>query len=215
VGVIVELDEGETVAVIVRVAVSVALDDGEAVIVMVLVNVGVAVVLAVLVTVGVAVSVEAGLAEGVAVTVAVEVMVLVAVKEGVGVRVKVMVDVNEAIGVIVGVAVTVGAHGKIPVYTAFEKTGGGASSESMPAVFVITAPHAPETVPHQYTASVPAQVLPTDQFTTLLAFLLHEVPPAQPPYVIPAGTESNIRGFVEADKLNILRLSYICGPSLD
>lgn len=120
----------------------------------------------------VAVDVNVGVFAGVFVMVAVLVMVIVAVLVWVTVSVGATVDERVADGVRVGTQ-------KIPVYTEFEKEGGGESSESMPAVFVIVCPHAPVTCPHHDTACTPPHVLPTVQLTTLPG-LEHDVPPPQP-----------------------------------
>jgi hypothetical protein len=106
--------------------------------------------------------------------------VIVHVSVGVPVLVNVGVNVIEGpmVGVIVDVRVGVGTQ-KIPVYTEFENDGGGASSESIPAVLVIVWAHAPVTLPHHDTACTPPHVLPTVQLTTFTGFE-QDVPPPQP-----------------------------------
>jgi hypothetical protein len=75
--------------------------------------------------------------------------------------------------------VFVGEHPLTVTITLLDNTGGGGSSESIPATFVITELHAAFTVPVQDTASAPAQVEPTVQLITFPVFE-HPVPPPHP-----------------------------------
>jgi hypothetical protein len=93
------------------------------------------------------------------------------------VRVGEIVIEGPVVGVLVKVFVGLGTQ-NMPVYTELENEGGGGSSESMPAVFVMFCGHAPA-MPHHDTACTPPHVLPTFQFTTVPGFE-HAVPPLQP-----------------------------------
>lgn len=226
---------GVKVCVYVKVTVIVALPVKDCVGVKVFVTLGVYVGVSddtvfVFVTVGVAVFVHVD--EFVAVNVAVKAGLGLALCVGVYVGVTVGVQVFVYDGVYVGVHVNVGEFAGVPVkvgvgeyegvfvgeqpftsiITPFDSTGGGGSSESMPATFVIAELHAAVTTPVQETASAPAHVEPSVQLITL-PVLEHPVPPPHPWYEMPTGTESNILGFVEAVRLKIFRLSYFCGPS--
>ncbi len=105
---------------------------------------------------------------------------------GVPVTVTVLVNVKVAVLVAVNVAVALGVlvgvvtHAATFINTGSDITGGGESSESMPAVFVMVIPHAVAgfTYPRHETACCPAQVVPTVQLTTLPGFE-HPDPPAQ------------------------------------
>lgn len=142
------------------------------------------------------------------------VTVRVKLGEGVLVYVRVYVAETEGVGVDVRDTVKVGVgeetQSRTETIILFEITGGGASSESMPASFVTAPPQAAVTWPHHDTACAPAHVEPTDQFTTLPGF----VPPALAPiYEMPVGTLSNILGLVDEVREKTFRLSYCCAPS--